>query len=403
MLNGNVGPKIKNFSAKGLLSSVLSTVDLKHVSSSLKGNGFDVVDFFAGCGGMSYGFHAIGEPTGLFHHAGAFDIDEHANKTFKRNYGSPSIDVDLGKAKPSEIKKIIEENRKHKQLIVIGCAPCQGFSKHRKKDPDSFNDPRNNLIRKFAQIAVELEPVLIVMENVPEILSEKYSAYYDSFKKVLEQNGYQISSAVINMADYGVPQKRQRALVLASRLFKPEIPRPLYAEANYTTVRDAIGGLPKLAIGEIHKNDPMHQTSKHSRNTVDIIKKVPKDGGFRPKGVGPACLDKVKGFSDVFGRLFWDRASITVTARCRTPSCGRYAHPEQNRGLSVREAALLQSFPKEFIFEGPFDDKFKQIGNAVPPLFSLFLAAHLLNSFSNHYKTSSVLRSRKTRELLAVT
>lgn len=124
----------------------------------------------------------------------------------------------------------------------------------------------------------------------------------------------------------------------------------------------------------------MHITSKHRAETIELLSKIPKDGGSRrslPEGEGPECLRKVDGFRDVYGRLSWDKASVAITARCRTPSCGRFTHPEQNRGLSVREAALLQGFPESFYFEGPFDDKYKQIGNAVSPVFAEALAKHI--------------------------
>ena len=146
--------------------------------------------------------------------------------------------------------------------------------------------------------------------------------------------------------------------------------------------REAIANLPPLEAGQICSTDPMHRTSNHRRSTVEILKRVPADGGNRPVGVGPECLDRARerhgGYTDVYGRLAWDRPSVTVTARCRTPSCGRFAHPEQHRGLSIREAALLQGFPADFVFEGNFDEKFKQIGNAVPPLVAKQFAEHIV-------------------------
>ena len=141
-----------------------------------------------------------------------------------------------------------------------------------------------------------------------------------------------------------------------------------------------------MQAGGKDPNDPMHMTSRHRKETIDILKQVPKDGGNRPRGIGPQCLDKVEGFYDVYGRLAWDKTAVTITARCRTPSCGRFVHPDQDRGLSVREAALLQGFPADFYFEGPFDDKYKQIGNAVSPIFSTALAGHVLTMLAgkNH-------------------
>ncbi len=159
------------------------------------------------------------------------------------------------------------------------------------------------------------------------------------------------------------------------------MPEPFLGPHEFRTVRQAIGHLPPLSPGEAHPKDTMHVTSAHRKSTVELLSKVPKDGGSRPPGLGPKCLDKARGkfggYTDVYGRLAWKRPALTITARCRTPSCGRFAHPEQNRGLSVREAALLQGFPQAFLFEGPFDDKFKQIGNAVSPLIAKHFAEHM--------------------------
>jgi DNA (cytosine-5)-methyltransferase 1 len=198
------------------------------------------------------------------------------------------------------------------------------------------------------------------------------------YKEILEGAGYKIQADILNMAEFGVPQERYRAVALASRDFEPLLPMPILKRTQFRTVRQAIGNLPSLSsYGGADPIDPMHRTSMHRRKTVETIELVPKNGGSRPKGVGPKCLDRVKGFFDVYGRLWWDKPAITITARCRTPSCGRFTHPEQNRGLSIREAALLQGFPPESFFMGPFDDCYKQIGNAVPPQFSLVLAEHI--------------------------
>lgn len=365
---------------------------LKHIgwhnfSHGLTECKFDFIDFFSGCGGMSYGFYLLGKRYGLFRHVGAIDIDEHANKTFLRNFGDEPSNVDLARTPLEMITREINKKRKPRRnpLIVIGCAPCQGFSSHRKKDPRK--DGRNSLIEKFAEIALSLKPKFIIMENVPDLLTYKHWHHYVAFKEMLEGKGYNISSAILNMAHFGVPQERFRAVILASKEFIPSMPRPLFKNrGDFVTVRDAIGDLPELQSGGRSAEDPMHITSRHRQDTVAVFSKIPKDGGSRPQGVGPACLDRVSGFYDVYGRLYWDRPAVTITARCRTPSCGRFLHPEQNRGLSVREAATLQGFPLDFIFEGPFDDKYKQIGNAVPPIFSTVLAAHVLSMLAglNH-------------------
>ncbi|MFR1479732.1 MAG: DNA cytosine methyltransferase, partial [Hydrogeniiclostridium mannosilyticum] len=121
-----------------------------------------------------------------------------------------------------------------------------------------------------------------------------------------------------------------------------------------------------------------HKSAAHKQSTIDVIRQVPHDGGSRPEGVGPECLDRVRGFYDVYGRLYWDKPSITITHYARNPASGRYTHPEQDRGLTAREAALLQSFPNGFEFTGKSDDIYRQIGEAVPPLLSSAIAANIL-------------------------
>ena len=146
-------------------------------------------------------------------------------------------------------------------------------------------------------------------------------------------------------------------------------------------LREAIAHLPKLLAGGRDSADPDGITRPgHRRKPLDSIKLIPLDGGSRqslPEGVGPACWKQLDGFRDVYRQLSWDKPSVAITARCRTPSCGRYVHPEQHRGLSVREAAFLQGFPEQFVFDGPFDDKYKQIGNAVSPRMPEHIAEHL--------------------------
>ena len=356
--------------------AILKRIHFEDFKSKLKGKTFDFVDLFCGAGGMSYGFHKMADLTGKFRWAGAVDIDQYSIETYARNYGHRPVNLNLG---TEDIKTIVSslDRKKKNDLILIGCAPCQGFSSHRKKDHRKKPDARNSLVGRFAEIAVALSPKMIIMENVPDLLAKKHWKHFKAFKDTVEAAGYHIVVRILNMAGYGAPQARHRTVLLASKDFIPTLPEPSFSPEQYRTVRDAIGDLPQLAPGGKDPHDEMHMTSHHRKETIEILKKVPKNGGSRPTGVGPKCLDKVAGFYDVYGRLSWDKPAVTITARCRTPSCGRFTHPEQNRGLSVREAGLLQGFPKEFIFEGPFDDKYKQIGNAVSPIFSTCLAGHV--------------------------
>ena len=215
------------------------------------------------------------------------------------------------------------------------------------------------------------------MENVPEFLSKRYWSYFSAAKRSYEKNGYVVKGSIYNAASFGVPQERFRSIIIG---MKKEFVLPVgyLHPADYRTVRDAIEYLPAVSAGVAAKNDPMHKSASHKQSTIDVIKQVPHNGGNRPSGVGPACLDKVNGFTDVYGRLYWDKPSITITHYARNPASGRYTHPEQDRGLTAREAALLQSFPVGFVFTGKSDDIYRQIGEAVPPMLSSAIAVNVL-------------------------
>jgi len=241
---------------------------------------------------------------------------------------------------------------------------------------------RNALLDALATLVVELRPEAVFIENVPDLFAERNWDAFTRLRGRLEDAGYGVEARIINAAELGVPQERFRGIVLARLNGLPVFPQPRrQASSDYSTVREWIGGLPEVASGETHPSDPMHQASKHRAATLRVIRQVPPNGGNRPVGVGPRCLDDTRrvhgGYTDVYGRLPWDGPAPTITARCRTPSCGRFVHPEQHRGLTAREAALLQTFPPHWQFEGPFDDRYKQIGNAVPPLAAYAFARHL--------------------------
>ena len=340
---------------------------------------YQLIDFFCGCGGMSLGFAALSKVIPMVEIIGGCDINKDALTTFEKNFAAPGIETDIRKLVDddlalSDFLSLLPRYDKHRPTIVIGCAPCQGFTSHRKKNWHR-DDHRNTLVGAFASIAVKLKPDCIVMENVPEMLSKKYWNHFNDAYSILTEAGYEVSQAIYNAASFGVPQDRFRALVIAMRkpflLPTPQILNP----SKYMTVQDAIGGLPPIEPGQYSPNDPMHRSAGHRESTLETIRMVPRNGGSRPSGVGPKCLDRVRGYYDVYGRLAWDRPSITVTHYARNPASGRYVHPEQDRGLTMREAALLQSFPKGFEFNGTFDSVFKQIGEAVAPQFSAAVAA----------------------------
>jgi DNA (cytosine-5)-methyltransferase 1 len=337
----------------------------------------DVLDFFCCAGGMSLGFAVL---KNYFKVIGGIDINPISLAAYQDNYHVPTLQADISKL-GEDIKKIqntFNVSADHKNpLVIIGCAPCQGFSAHRKRHYDKPEDSRNTLIGEFAAIAVKFNPDYVVMENVPEILTGKYKHHYQEAKAVFESYSYRIVQKIYNAAGFGVPQARTRAIIVATKSDSFELPVELLSEKEYKTVRDAIGDLPPVMPGMADPKDALHRCSAHKQSTIEVIASVPHNGGSRPEGVGPQCLDKVKGFYDVYGRLSWDKPSITITQYARNPASGRFSHPEQNRGLTIREAARLQSFPDGYKWHGSLGENFKQIGEAVPPLLSLAIASQI--------------------------
>ena len=386
-------PRVRRLPAKSIAprSAALSFQSNWKKALGRPSGAIDLIDMFSGCGGMSAGFASLNAYCPAFRIAGAIDTDEPANQSYQINLRVKPLCVDIGKLARSP--SLLATTRstmcpdRARPLVLIGCAPCQGFSSHRKESES--RDPRNSLFADFAQIAAKLMPSVIVMENVPELLTDKYWPFVTQTRALLERCGYFVNLSVHNMAEYGVPQERFRTLLLAMQ--QPFIaPAGFMPRRKFKTVRDAIGRLPAIRAGERHPSDPMHFTAGHKDSTLATIEAVPIDGGSRPSHVGPECLRRAKErngravYEDVYGRLFWDRPAITITAHARNPASGRYVHPDQTRGLSVREAALLQSFPRGFDFAGSLDQRFRQIGNAVPPAFAAYLAAHLFNHLQGH-------------------
>jgi DNA (cytosine-5)-methyltransferase 1 len=242
-------------------------------------------------------------------------------------------------------------------------------------------DPRNDLITEFLRFVKGLRPFTIMMENVPAII------HYPLFKQVSDELsglGYYIDFRVVNVADYGVPQRRKRFVMLGSRLGPIEVAR---GNGTKCTVRDAIGSLESVD----KTSDPIHKIyPKHSPKVMDIIRRIPKNGGSRkdlPDEYILNCHKRVGiGFNDVYGRLKWDDVSSTITGGCLNPSKGRFLHPEEDRCITAREAALLQTFPRDYKFP---EDIAKtalalMIGNALPPLFSKIQSAQIYKHLSSN-------------------
>jgi DNA (cytosine-5)-methyltransferase 1 len=258
--------------------------------------------------------------------------------------------------------------------LLAGCPPCQGFSTIRtRKKSAAVEDPRNALVSEFIRFVAGLLPKAIILENVPGLAS------YDGFTEVvakLEALGYSCEYEVFDAADYGIPQRRKRLVLVGSR--KGAIPLAK-AKGTMRHVRDAIDSLP--AAGK--SGDALHDVvERRSAKVAALIKLVPKDGGNRsnlPAEYRLACHKACPGFRDVYGRMAWDEVSPTITSGCTNPSKGRFIHPEQDRAITPREAALLQGFPPKYFFsmKRGKDGAARLIGNAFPPEFARRFAAEI--------------------------
>lgn len=349
----------------------------------------NVIDFFCGCGGVSAGFLSTRQSHLAFRILGGVDIDEWALETYKKNIGARGVREDISRlaSDPMRLAQLFPEIEEEagRPLLFIGCPPCQGFSALRKGD--DRDDARNRLIDHFVSLVLHFKPEYFVIENVPEVLSGKYAHYYRMALARLTRAGYDFTSQVVDLSAYGVPQRRKRAVLIGSLAGEVMLQAPPIATAARITVREAIGHLRPLSAGEVDTSDINHRAPAHTERLIRLFEKIPADGGDR-RGVPrdmhiPAHqrLDdsSTPGFTDVYGRLRWDTPSVTITAKSRSPSSGRFLHPEQHRNITVREAALLQGFPPDYSFLGPPTQQYRQVGEAVPPLFSRFLAASVLD------------------------
>lgn len=351
-----------------------------------------VIDFFCGCGGMSAGFLTTRQSHMAFKILAGIDINQDALDSYKRNIGALGLNVDIRDlaANPDRLLDLIPgfDPDTMRPLLFVGCPPCQGFSALRKGDPR--DDARNDLSIAFAQLVDHFRPDVAIMENVPEVLTGRFAHHFAGAADIMEGAGYRLASDVLDFSLYGVPQRRRRAVVMGAIGKLPTLPAPIFASDQVRTVRDAIGHLRPVAAGEADSEDPWHRAPAHTARLIDMFKKIPADGGDRralsgnDKLAAHKRLDagKTPGFTDVYGRLRWNAPSVTITAKSRSPSSGRFLHPEQHRNITVREAALLQGFPHGYSFSGPPTQQYRQVGEAVSPIFSRSLAWAVLDFLS---------------------
>jgi DNA (cytosine-5)-methyltransferase 1 len=335
-----------------------------------------VADLFCGAGGMSLGFRQAG-----FDPVFAADFDPHACRTYAENLGPHVERLDLCAAEPAELASHILATA-GPIGIVAGGPPCQGWSVQGR---GKVLDPRNDLTLRFAVVAALLQPMAIVMENVPTVLGKRGRRHMECVERILGDADYRVSTKIVDAAWYGVPQVRRRAILVAlsNRVDATfEFPSPTHGPADYVTVRQAIADMPcPPPDGSAHPAFPNHRRVLASAASLERLSYVPEGGGRAdvPLHMQLPCHRNDNGHRhlDVFGRLWWDRPSGTITAMFDNFTRGRFAHPSETRNITAREGARLQSFPDSFVFFGPKKDVARQIGNAVPPALAKAIAIAL--------------------------
>ena len=320
-----------------------------------------VVDMFCGVGGLAHGFVKEG-----FHLTAGIDVDPSCQYAFERNNKARFICRDVQTMTSSELASIYGDfNRR----ILVGCAPCQPFSKYTSAQTE---DQKWHLLKSFLRLVIQTLPDVISMENVAEL--QKHVIFHD-FVEALEEHGYEVTESVVDTWRYGVPQTRRRLVLFGSRLGKIYLPPPTHNKNRQRTVHSIIGDLEKISAGEISSHDPLHRARSLSKLNLKRIRSTPEGGDWRnwPASLRLECHKKESGkrYESIYGRMSWDRLAPTLTTHCCGIGNGRFGHPEQDRGISLREAALLQTFPKYYELYYPAGKVIskqlsRHIGNAVP-------------------------------------
>lgn len=331
------------------------------------------VDLFCGAGGKTHGFLRAGIEI-----SAGVDIDPTCRFPYEHNNPPAKfIQKSVADLVPEEVAGWYPAGCTR---VLIGCTPCQPFSTYAYRygttdEKNRSRDSRWGLLYAFGNLVDAMRPEVVTIENVPELALMRHRVY-ERFIENLSLLGYHVTSTIVKCADYGVPQTRERLVVLGSRLGHIELIPPTHTKESYVTVRDAIGHLPPLtAGGPAPDDDPLHRACRLSSMNLRRIRATPEGGGWQdwPLHLRLAChkRDSGKTYPSVYGRMRWDDLAPTLTTQCFGLGNGRFGHPEQDRAISLREAALLQTFPATYQFVAPdqritFKHVGKHIGNAVP-------------------------------------
>jgi len=344
------------------------------------------IDFFCSGGGMSYGLVQAGIDV-----IAGIDVDLKCKETYEANIPSSKfISADITKLKAEQLQDEVDIQKNDDNMIFIGCSPCQYWTiinTDKSKSTES-----KNLLNDFYRFINYFNPGYIVIENVPGIIKRYKESGLDKFIYDLKGKGYKIWYDVLNLNHFGVPQSRKRFTLIATRVnkiiiyLKPD-------KKNLPVVRDFIGehnGFPKIPAGYRDNTEFMHTTAKLSHENLERIRRTPKNGGTRLVWADTELqLETYKkhgsnSFRDVYGRMSWDKPAPTITTKFYSLSNGRFGHPEEDRALSLREGATLQTFPKAFVFKTKsMIQTAKIIGNAVPPKFAKRIGETIIKASEN--------------------
>ena len=340
------------------------------------------VDLFCGIGGLTHGLEMAGIPV-----TAGLDVENSCRFAYEENNHAQFYLRDITKVSSDELRNFFIPNTTR---ILVGCAPCQPFSNYSLRyNKNGKKDDKWRLLYYFSSLVQNVVPEIVSMENVPQLCREKV---FKDFVNKLHESGYYCSWQIVNCADYGVPQLRKRLVLLASRLGQIELIPPMYDEEHYLTVRDAIGNLPAIGDGDIDPHDPLHRASRLSdKNRLRIQQSIP-GGSWNDwdENLKLPCHKKSSGsgYRSVYGRMEWDKPSPTITTQFYGYGNGRFGHPEQDRALSLREGALLQSFPETYQFIDPDHPETNRSigvhsGNAVPVELGRAIGNSILNHLRN--------------------
>lgn len=326
------------------------------------------------------------------------DNDPDASATFRLNFPAASfIEEDILAVSANEIVERIEGGPG--PLLVSACAPCQPYSTFASA---KRSDPRRSILLRLLPTLELLQPEFVLVENVPGLRSQAAPAgTFNRFRKALRSAGFHVVTGVVDCQNYGVPQRRRRLVIMASRLGEIKLPTPTHGRSGSTlplsTVGDWISDLPPIQAGQTHTAIPNHMASGLTQLNLRRLRATPQGGGRAdwPPELQLNCHEGHRGHSDVYGRMRFDAPAPVLTTKCTSISNGRFGHPTQDRPISVREAACLQTFPRDYIFVGGIKSATRQVGNAVPVLLAQRIGEAFVQHLASyqHLTGSSATRS----------